>query len=79
MRIPNNLPPEKLEALFALAGKGLGISPEVLKEKLSGGSYDGLLDSLTPEQASKLQGVMNNPKMIAQLLSDPKIQALLKK
>lgn len=73
-----NLSQEQMNRLLGVAGKKMGIDPENLKAQMDSGQLDGILQGLSGDQREKISGLMQNPAAMQQLISDPKVQQLLK-
>lgn len=73
-----NFSQEQLNRLLGVAGKKMGIDPENLKTQMESGKLDGILQGLSGDQRDKISGLMNDPAAMQQLISDPKVQQLLK-
>lgn len=73
----NNLTPDQLQALLQYASKRLGTTPEQLAKTVQSGGVENLQNSLSPENAAKLQSLMNNKEKAQQLMNSPKIQQLI--
>lgn len=63
-----NLDSDKLNELFEIAGKKMGISPEKLKEKYKNGISDSVIGNID----------INNPESVNELLKSPGVQEKLK-
>lgn len=75
----NNFDQNKVNALLGAVSKKIGISSDQLKRELEEGKFDSALASMNKNDASKLQRVMNDPKLIEKMMSTPQAQALYKK
>lgn len=75
----NKLNQEQLYALLQYASRKLNLSPKQLAEALSSGGVEGLAGNLSPENAAKLKGMMNDRAKAQQLLDSPQAQALIQK
>lgn len=73
-----NLSQDQLNRLLGVAGKKMGIDPENLKTQMESGKLDGILQGLSGDQRDKISGLMHDPAAMQQLISDPKVQQLLK-
>ena len=75
----NNFDQTKVNALLGAVSKKIGVSSDQLKKELEEGRFDSALASMNKNDASKLQKVMNDPKLIEKMMSTPQAQALYKK
>lgn len=69
----------KVNALLGAVSKKIGVSSDQLRKELAEGKFDSALASMNKNDASKLQRVMNDPKLIEKMMSTPQAQALYKK
>ncbi|MGB4093654.1 MAG: hypothetical protein WBK46_17185 [Ruminococcus flavefaciens] len=74
-----NFDENKVNALLGAVSKKIGISSDQLRKELAEGKFDSALASMNKNDASKLQRVMNDPKLIEKVMSTPQAQALYKK
>ncbi|MDR1891883.1 MAG: hypothetical protein LBQ48_02565 [Oscillospiraceae bacterium] len=65
------------EAIHDLSGQ-LGSDGDKLKSAFDSGSLDKILKNLKPQDAQKLQGVLQNKEETERLLKSPQAQALMK-
>ena len=72
-----NLPDDKVNNLLNMAGQKLGKNPGELREQLQSGNMDALLKNLDPKSASKLQGLLSNPKALEALMKNEQILKML--
>lgn len=75
----NNFDENKVNALLGAVSKKIGVSSDQLRKELAEGKFDSALASMNKNDASKLQRVMNDPKLIEKMMSTPQAQALYKK
>ncbi len=73
-----NFSDNQLNRLMQMAGKKMGTDPEKLKQQMESGNMDAIFKNLNENQRAQLMNFMNNPQAIEQLMSNPKIQTLLK-
>lgn len=69
---------DQFDDLLKQAGSRLGTSPDKLKD-LKGKRPEELMKKLKPEEASKLNQIMNNPELTQQLLNTPQAKMLMKR
>ena len=74
-----NINQNQLDGLLNVVSKKLGMSPQDLRQQLESGKFDKALNGMNPKDAATFQQVMQNPKIIEQLMSAPQAQALYKK
>ncbi len=74
-----NFDENKVNALLGAVSKKIGVSSDQLRKELAEGKFDSALASMNKNDASKLQRVMNDPKLIEKVMSTPQAQALYKK
>ena len=74
-----NFDENKVNALLGAVSKKIGVSSDQLRKELAKGKFDSALASMNKNDASKLQRVMNDPKLIEKMMSTPQAQALYKK
>ncbi|MCX7657523.1 MAG: hypothetical protein N2Z57_02485 [Oscillospiraceae bacterium] len=70
---------KNLDMLLGIVGAKLGMKPDELKSQLESGKFDSALKNMSRSDAEKFQQVLNNPKLLEQLISAPQAQALYKK
>lgn len=68
-----------LSKLLSLVGKKLGTDPQALQRDLAAGKYDGVFQKMNPQDAAKLQQLVNNPVLAKQILNTPQAQQALRK
>ena len=73
-----NINEMKKNALLQMAGKQLGKDPGEIKEKLESGQVQDIVNGLSDEQKQKLNGVLQNPQALKNLLGSEQVQSLLK-
>ena len=74
-----NFDENKVNVLLGAVSKKIGVSSDQLRKELTEGKFDSALASMNKNDASKLQRVMNDPKLIEKMMSTPQAQALYKK
>ena len=67
-----------LAKVLGIVGKKLGADPNVLQKDLQAGKYDAVLRIMNPNDAAKLQQILNNPSLAQQLVNTPQAQQMLK-
>ena len=75
----NNINREQLNRMIDGLSSQLGGSAGKLKEAVNSGSADGLLNSLPPEEAAKVQKLLSDKGAAQKLLGTPQAQMLLRK
>ena len=78
-RLTPNLSADKEQELLNSASQRLGQSPDRLKQALQNGVVKSMLQNMTPQQAKKIEGILNDPAATQKLLSTPQAQMLLKR
>ena len=68
-----NLPDDKVNNLLNMAGQKLGKNPSELRRQLQSGDMDALLKGLDQKSASKLQGLLSNPKALEALMKNEQL------
>ena len=68
-----NLSAMQIEILLKVAGKKLGMNPEILKEKISSGDLSGL------PVPDGVDGKNFDREKLEKLIADPKAQEMIKK
>ena len=68
-----DIPPEKLNELYRIAG-----SDPKLRESLRKGDLDGALKTLSPQDAQMVKEILADPKKLRSILSSPQAQQLIK-
>ena len=71
--------PENLQPLLNVAAKRLGISPNVLEQKLKSGDLSAALKNMPAEQQKQLTQTLSDKKACEKLMNSPQAQALIKK
>lgn len=70
---------KELQQLLNTAAQRLGTSPQALRQGAQNGDLSKLLGNVNPNDAKKLEQVLNDPKAAEKLLSTPQAQELMKK
>ena len=68
-----------LQALLNFAAQKLGTSPQELQQQAQSGNFNKLLGNMDPNDAARLQQVLNDQNAAQKLLSTPEAQQLLQK
>ena len=63
--------------ILAMIGKRLGKDPNALQSKLEKGKFDSLFSKLNPNDAAKLQQLVNNPQLAQQLINTPQAKQVI--
>lgn len=71
--------PDQLQALLGYASKQLGMTPEQLAATVKTGGLDALTDSVSPENARRINDLVGNRQKAEQFLSSPEVQKALGK
>lgn len=71
----NRISDEKMEGLWKLAGKKMGLTSEELKRRLDNGDFSGFGNT----NAETLKQFFSNPEACKKLMESPAAQALLKR
>ena len=74
--MPNN---NELQGLLNLLSQRLGTQPEKLKQGAQSGNLSEILGNMNPNDAAKLQKVLNDQEAAKKLLSSPQAQQLIQK
>ncbi|MBO5449667.1 MAG: hypothetical protein J5994_10130 [Ruminococcus sp.] len=75
----NNLPPQALQSLLAVASKKLGTTPETLQKQLQDGTFDKALSGMPANEAAMLTQALSNKAACERILSSPQAQAIYRK
>ncbi|MGI5895059.1 MAG: hypothetical protein ACOX6P_10800 [Candidatus Merdivicinus sp.] len=67
-----------LSKVLGMVGQKLGADPQTLQRDLKAGKYDSVLSKMKPNEAARLQQILNNPALAQQLLNTPQAQQMLK-
>lgn len=78
-RLTPNISAEKEQELLNAASQRLGQSPDRLKQALQNGEVKSMLKNMSPQQAQKVESILNDPAAAQKLLSTPQAQMLLKR
>ena len=70
---------DELQALFNLLAQRLGTQPEQLKSSAQSGDLSKIIGNMNPNDASKIQKILNDKAVTEKLLSSPQAQELLKR
>lgn len=70
---------QNLDDLIKLASAKSGVDANKLKGNVENGKLDSLIAKMKPQDAQKLQQILNNPQLAQQMLNTPQAQALVKK
>ena len=65
------------EKILAMIGKRLGTDPKVIQSQLEAGKYDALFQKMAPNDAARMQQLVNNPKLAQQLINTPQAKQVL--
>ena len=71
----NRFSDEKMEGLWKLAGKKMGLSSEELKQRLDNGDFSGFGNA----DFEKFKQFFSDPEACKKLMNSPAAQALLKR
>lgn len=74
--MPNN---NELQSLLAMMAQRLGANPEDLKNGAQSGDLSKILANLNPNDAAKIQQVLNDKDAANKLLSSPQAQQLIQR
>ena len=74
-----NFNKDQLNQMIDSMSANLGGNSGALKDAVNNGSAETLLNNLKPEDAAKVQAILQNKSAAAKLLSTPQAQALLRK
>ena len=69
----------ELRAMLDALSKKMGTTPKELEQSAQSGQLDRMLRNLKPNDAQKLQSVLQNPEAANALLNSPQAQQLIKK
>jgi len=75
----NELSKEKMEQLIKMASQKTGTDESAVRAVAQSGDLDRMLKNLKPQQAAKLQEVLQNKDMAEKMLSSPQAKMLLSK
>ena len=78
MRLNDKARKDQFDDVLKQAGKKLGTSPDKLQD-LKNKKPEELMKKLRPEEAAKLNQIMNNPELTQQLLNTPQAKMLMKR
>ncbi len=65
--------------MLGKAGGKLGMDKNQLKSALENGDIGKITQNMRPQDAQKLQKLLQNPQLASQIMNSPQVQALLKK
>ena len=68
-----DIPPEKLNELYRMAGSG----PK-LQQYLRKGDFEGALRCLPKQDAQMIQGILSDPKKLKAVLASPEVQKMIR-
>ena len=74
--LPNN---NELQSLLAMMAQRLGASPEDLKKGAQSGDLSKVLGKINPNDAAKIQQILNDKDAANKLLSSPQAQQLIQR
>ena len=72
-----NLSPQQIERLLAVAGRRLGTTPEQLRQAFQNGGLAGISDLLSAEEATRAENLLKDRQRVQELLATPGMQQLL--
>ena len=67
------------EKLINSAAKHLGTDPSTIKSAVESGSYDKLLNSMKPEDATKIKNLLSDREKTERLMNSPQVKELMAK
>ena len=70
---------DTLSELINEAGKKAGVNPATLQQNVQNGQLDALLANMKPQDAKRLQEILNNPALAKQILNTPQAQKLVRR
>lgn len=68
-----------MEKMIEMASRKLGVSPEKLKNSLSGGNMEDMISNMRTEDREKLKSILQNKELREKLMKSPEAAELLKK
>ncbi|MBQ8687134.1 MAG: hypothetical protein IJ512_01140 [Ruminococcus sp.] len=71
--------PQQLDGLLKTVGQKLGVSPSDLRHALESGKLDAAVKNMRPEDAKKMQSVLQNPGQMKKIMQSPQAKALYEK
>ncbi len=71
--------PDQLQALLNYASRQLGMTPEQLAKTVQSGGLGAVSDSVSPENARRINDLVGDPQKAQQFLSSPEVQKALGK
>ena len=72
-----NLDPQQAQQLLKIAGQKLGTDPNQLRQQLESGRLNDLLGQMNPQQAARVNQLLQDPEALKQTLSSPAVRAML--
>lgn len=78
MQNNQNISPETINKLLAMAGQKMGTDPMKLKSQLEAGAFEDVIKKMPKGQSTMVNSMLNNPQALQELLNSPKAQKLLK-
>lgn len=67
------------EKLLSLLSQKLGKSKEEILDGVQTGNMESVMNTLSAEQKSKINGLMADPELAKKLMQDKKVQEILRK
>ena len=74
-----NVSEEQMEKLISVASEKLGKSEAELKNQLNEKNLSKLSEKLSDRQKAKAKELLNNPKKVEEMLSNPAVRAMISK
>ncbi len=71
--------PDQLKALVGYASKQLGMTPEQLAATVKNGGLGALSNSVSPENARRINELVGNRQQAEQFINSPEVQQVLSK
>ncbi len=71
--------PDQLQALLGYASRQLGMTPEQLASTVQNGGLGALSNSVSPENARRINDLVGDKQKAEQFLSSPEVQKALGK
>ena len=68
-----DIPPEKLNELYRMAG-----SDPKLQQYLRKGDFEGALRCLPEQDAQMIKGILSDPKKLKAVLASPEVQKMIR-
>lgn len=77
--VVGQITPDQLQALLGYASRQLGMTPEQLAKTVQSGGLQAVSNSVSPENARRINDLVGDPQKAQQFLNSPEVKKALGK